>query len=297
MRMKTIVALFSIFLLQCCRAQTAIKLPSNPDDNSLLWEISGKHLSKPSYLFGTFHLMCKEDIHFSNNLTQAIKNAGEVYFEMDLDDPSNTFGALLFMNMKNGKTLKDLYSSEDYTRLSIFFKDSLQAPIDFIKKIKPAFLEAFIYPKLMPCKNMSGVEEELMKIAKQNKKEIKGFETIQLQAAVFDSIPYEEQAKDLLKTIDSIGQYKKYFDSMLTVYKNQQLSQIEKMFNSTEFGMEENRDVLLDNRNKNWVEQLKKIMKGKNVFIAVGAGHLVGDKGLIALLKKEGYKLRPLFNK
>lgn len=295
--MKTIIALFSIFLLQCCRAQTAIKLPSNPDENSLLWEISGKHLSKPSYLFGTFHLMCKEDIHFSNNLTHAIKNAGEVYFEMDLDDPSNTFGALLFMNMKNGKTLKDLYSIEDYTRLSIFFKDSLQAPIDFIKKIKPAFLEAFIYPKLMPCKNMSGVEEELMKIAKQNKKEIKGFETIQLQAAVFDSIPYEEQAKDLLKTIDSIGQYKKYFDSMLTVYKNQQLSQIEKMFNSTEFGMEENRDVLLDNRNKNWVEQLKKIMKGKNVFIAVGAGHLVGDKGLIALLKKEGYKLRPLFNK
>ena len=295
--MKTIIALFSIFLLQCCRAQTAIKLPSNSDENSLLWEISGKHLSKPSYLFGTFHLMCKEDIHFSNNLTHAIKNAGEVYFEMDLDDPSNTFGALLFMNMKNGKTLKDLYSIEDYTRLSIFFKDSLQAPIDFIKKIKPAFLEAFIYPKLMPCKNMSGVEEELMKIAKQNKKEIKGFETIQLQAAVFDSIPYEEQAKDLLKTIDSIGQYKKYFDSMLTVYKNQQLSQIEKMFNSTEFGMEENRDVLLDNRNKNWVEQLKKIMKGKNVFIAVGAGHLVGDKGLIALLKKEGYKLRPLFNK
>ena len=295
--MKTIIALFSIFLLQCCRAQTAIKLPSNSDENSLLWEISGKHLSKPSYLFGTFHLMCKEDIHFSNNLTQAIKNVEDVYFEMDLDDPSNTFGALLFMNMKNGKTLKDLYSSEDYTRLSIFFKDSLQAPIDFIKKIKPAFLEAFIYPKLMPCKNMSGVEEELMKIAKQNKKEIKGFETIQLQAAVFDSIPYEEQAKDLLKTIDSIGQYKKYFDSMLTVYKNQQLSQIEKMFNSTEFGMEENRDVLLDNRNKNWVEQLKKIMKGKNVFIAVGAGHLVGDKGLIALLKKEGYKLRPLFNK
>ena len=295
--MKTIIALFSIFLLQCCRAQTAIKFPSNPDENSLLWEISGKHLSKPSYLFGTFHLMCKKDIHFSNNLRQAIKNVGEVYFEMDLDDTSNTFGALLFMNMKNGKTLKDLYSIEDYTRLSIFFKDSLQAPIDFIKKIKPAFLEAFIYPKLMPCKNMSGVEEELMKIAKQNKKEIKGFETIQLQAAVFDSIPYEEQAKDLLKTIDSIGQYKKYFDSMLTVYKNQQLSQIEKMFNSTEFGMEENRDVLLDNRNKNWVEQLKKIMKGKNVFIAVGAGHLVGDKGLIALLKKEGYKLRPLLNK
>ena len=295
--MKLIYIILPVFFLHSCHAQPVEKIKSNIDDNTLLWEISGNNLSKPSYLFGTFHLMCREDIHFSTELKQAIKNASEVYFEMDLDDPSNTLGALLFMNMKDGKSLKDLYSPEEYKRLENYFSDSLGMPLTMVKRMKPNFLEAFLYPKMMPCKTMSGVEEEILKIVKEEKKQVGGFETIEFQASVFDSIPYESQAKELLNTIDSIEIYKKNFDTMLNVYKTQQLSAIENMFTKTELGMDQNRDILLDNRNKNWVDQLKKILPEKNIFIAVGAGHLVGEKGLIALLKKAGYTLRPLQNK
>jgi uncharacterized protein YbaP (TraB family) len=69
------------------------------------------------------------------------------------------------------------------------------------------------------------------------------------------------------------------------------------MFNDKDFGLADDRGVLLDDRNKNWVNQLKDILKKENVFIAVGCGHLVGDKGLISLLKKEGYTVKPLANK
>ncbi len=286
-----------LFLLQNCNAQPADALQINKGDNTLLWQISGNNLAKPSYLFGTFHLMCKEDIHFSEQLKQSLKNTEQVYFEMDIDDPSNTLGALLVMNMKGNKTLQDLYTKIEYGRLVKFFKDSLGMPMAMMETMKPAFLEVMLYPKIMPCKNMSGVEEELMKLAKENKKTINGFETIAFQAAVFDSIPYEQQAKELLKTIDSINTYKKYFDTMLTVYKTQQLSEIEKMFSKTEFGIQDNQDILLDNRNKNWIVRLNKIMPVRAVFIAVGAGHLVGEKGLIALLRKEGYTLTPIYNR
>ena len=165
------------------------------------------------------------------------------------------------------------------------------------QSMKPAFLEAMLYPKMMPCKTITGVEEELMKLAKENKKEILGLETMAFQASVFDSIPYDEQAMELLKSIDSIDVYKKYFDTMLYVYQSQQLKEIENLFSKTEFGMEENQDILLYNRNRNWIGQLKPIMKSKPVFVAVGAGHLVGEKGLIALLRKEGYIVRPIENK
>ena len=295
--MRLISILLSIILLQSCIAQPVEKITTNKDDNTLLWEISGNHLSKPTYLFGTFHLMCKEDIHFSKELKTAVTNAEEVYFEMDLDDPSNTLGALFFMNMKDGKALKDLYTETEYTRLKKYFEDSLDMTLIMFEHMKPSFLEAMLYPKMMPCKTMSGIEEELLKIVTAQKKEIKGFETIQIQASVFDSIPYASQAEELLKTIDSINTYKKYFDTMLNVYKTQQLSEIETMFTKAEFGMQKNQDILLDNRNKNWVEQLNKILPTKNLFIAVGAGHLVGEKGLIALLRKAGYTLRPLLNK
>jgi hypothetical protein len=65
----------------------------------------------------------------------------EVYFEMDLDDPSNTLGGLLFMNMKDGMSLKDLYSTEEYNRLELFFKDSLRMPLATMKRMKPSVIE------------------------------------------------------------------------------------------------------------------------------------------------------------
>ena len=82
--MKLIYIILPVFFLESCIAQPVEKIQTNKDDNTLLWEISGNDLSKPSYLFGTFHLMCKEDIRFSNELKQAIKNVSKVYFEMDL---------------------------------------------------------------------------------------------------------------------------------------------------------------------------------------------------------------------
>ncbi len=294
--MKTFLFFPLLVLFQCCQSQPALKLETNKNNNTLLWEISGKDLKKPSYLFGTFHLMCKEDIHFSSGLQAALKDTKEIYFEMDLDDPANTLGALFFMNMKNGQSLKDLYSETEYNKLQVFFKDSLKMSLASLQKMKPSFLEAFLYPKMMPCKNMSGVEQELLKIAASEKKEVKGFETIAFQASVFDSIPYSEQARSLYNTIDSLKNYRMYLDTMMLVYQSQQLDRIESLFSKPEFGLKDGLEILLDKRNINWVAQLKNILPKKNVFIAVGAGHLVGKKGLIELLKKEGYTLKPLKN-
>jgi len=294
--MKLMLAISSLFLFVACKAQPQPKLSSGKDDNSLLWEISGKGLKQPSYLFGTFHMMCKEDIQFSNNLLSAIQASKEVYFEMDLDDASNTLGAMFFMNMKDGKTLRDFFTADEFLKLDTYFRDSLRTSLKTFQKMKPSFLEAFLYPKMMPCKNMSGVEQELLKIAAKDKKEIKGFETIAFQASVFDSIPYDVQAKSLLKTIDSIDAYKVQFDKMVKVYKTQQIDQLEAMFTDETFGIKDGLDVLLDKRNLNWVEQLKTILPNNNIFMAVGAGHLVGKKGLIELLRKEGYQVRPISN-
>ena len=295
--MKATLFLPFLFIVQCCRSQPSVPIQANTNNQTLLWEISGKDLKKPSYLFGTFHMMCKDDIKFSDNLLQALKNSEEVYFEMDLDDMANTLGAMMYMNMKDGKTLKDLYTEAEYDKLQFFFKDSLRTNLTMFQKMKPSFLEAFIYPKMLSCKNMSGVEQELLKIAGKEKKEVRGFETIAFQASMFDSIPYETQAKSLLTSIDSINNYKVYFEKMVQVYLSQEIEGIEAMFADEAFGMKDGLELLLDKRNINWVEQLKTILPKNNIFIAVGAGHLVGKKGVLELLKQEGYTVRPLLNK
>ncbi len=203
--MKLIKLFVASMLFYSCTAQNnAVKLKTSPNDNTLLWEISGKKLTAPSYLFGTFHLICKEDIPFGRQLKTAVQLAKEIYMELDMDDPATMMGGLFLMNMKNDTTLKKLYSEAAYKKVDDFFKDSLHTPLTLFQKMKPFFLMAMLYPKMLPCKTMSGVEQELMKLAKESKKEIRGLETMAFQASVFDSIPYEKQANELLKAIDSL---------------------------------------------------------------------------------------------
>ncbi len=295
--MKIVRLILLLLVIGSCNAQTTPSLKTNKDDNTLLWQISGKGLKQNSYLFGTFHLLCKDDLHFSPQLKQAVQNAKEVYLELDMDDPSMLLQSMTVMSMKDGKQLKDFYTDAQYKKLQQYFNDSLQMPLALLQTMKPMLLEAMLYPKMLPCKSASAVEDELMKLAKEDKKEIQGLETMAFQASIFDSIPYQEQAKQLLMAIDSTEKYKVYFNNMLSVYKSQQIKGLEALINDKEFGDGDDNDILLNNRNRNWVQQLKTITKKESVFVAVGAGHLVGENGLIALLRKEGYTLTPIENK
>ncbi len=288
--------LVCILMCNLLMGQPFSKKDYNKDNNSLLWEISGKDINQPSFLFGTFHLMCKEDIQFSENLLKAFKYSSSLYLEIDLDDPTNTFSALKYMYMKDGVTLRKLYDSLQYNKIQKFFSDSLHMSMAMVEKMKPAFSSSLVYPFMMTCKTVDGVEMELIQKSKEEQKETYGFETVEFQSSVFDNIPYNEQAEELYNMIDSIDTYKIKFYKMLSLYQSQELNVIEKSFDD-EPGFEEQKDLLLTNRNKNWVSQLKSILPQTNIFIAVGAGHLAGEKGLIQLLKNEGYTLKPVYNK
>jgi hypothetical protein len=84
---------------------------------------------------------------------------------------------------------------------------------------------------------------------------------------------------------------------MMKAYREQDLEKLGDMIAKSDKGMMQYEDILLYHRNRNWVEKLKTLLKEKALFIAVGAGHLPGEKGVINLLRKEGYKLTPVENK
>ncbi len=292
-----IICIITAIAFAGCNAQPAHVYTKQPDENTLLWQISGNGLKQPSFLFGTFHLLCKDDIHFSAQLLDAVKQSNEIYMEMDMDDPATLLGGMMYMNMDSAKTLESLYTPADYKRVQQYFADTLHTTLTMFQRAKPYFLVALLYPRMMQCASPSGVEEELLKVAKQDKKEIQGLETIQFQASVFDSIPYSVQAKELLKNIDSFNLYKKEFEDVLNLYKAQKLDSLQDAAGGDDFGGAQYNDLLLKNRNIKWVKELKTIMNKESVFVAVGAGHLSGKDGLIDLLKKEGYKVEPLENK
>lgn len=281
-------------------ASAKSKMPAQAGgQNTLLWEISGNGLKKPSYLFGTMHILCDKDATLSPALKQAIKEVDVIYFELDMDDMTELLGAMKYLRMNDGKKLTDFLTKEEYARVDNYFKaNKMPMPLSMMTRFKPYFISSLIGEQVMTCENgkKNGMEQQIMEESKQYEKEIKGLETAEFQAGLFDSIPYDKQAKDLVAYIDSIDSYKKVTLEMVEVYRKQDLKRMDDLVHKSDPGMEKYMDLLLYGRNRGWAVNMPNIMGPRTVLFAVGAGHLGGDQGVISLLKKKGYTLTPLKN-
>jgi len=266
--------------------------------NSLLWRISGKGLSRPSYLFGTMHIICADDAALSDSLKAVIAACDEVYFEINLSDMSDMMKAIQYMYMADSKRLSDLLKPDEYARVKDYFtKHSSMVPFGMLERFKPLLISGLIEEQGLGCETTDGMELRIMKELKASNKPVNGLETAAFQAGLFDSIPYEEQAKELVKDIDSADENKKVTQELADLYTRQDLDGIEQLSDKDDSGMSGYMDLLLYDRNRKWARELKKLLPGRSLLVAVGAAHLPGKEGVIELLRKEGYTVEPVKNK
>ena len=243
-------------------------------------------------------------------MTDATKSAfaecDRVTFEINMEDMNDMtvlFSLLGNLMMEGGKSLKDLISEEDYKLVKKHF-DELGMPLMLFERMKPMFLTTFADADLakggMGSGDIVSYEMEFMEMAKADVKEVGGLETIEFQMSIFDSIPYEAQAQMLVEGIKAekdTTQEEGEFDKMVEMYKQQDIDAMQAMFDSEEAdeGIGQYEQILLINRNTNWIPIMAKMMAEKQTFFAVGAGHLGGKKGVIRLLKEQGYEVKPVF--
>ena len=269
-----------------------------PLEKSLLWEISGNGLAKPSYLYGTIHMICKDDAALGDSLVAAIAGSDRVYFEVDMDNLMEMLTALKDFKMKNDTTLADLLSKDDYEKVKEYMESkSTLLPFSKLETYKPMLASSLLMESGIGCEESVAMEQLILEVAKRNKKRVEGLETMSYQASIFDSIPYKLQAEQLLKYVKDGGNQPgadKQFEEMIEAYKAQDIEKLGQFVSTDDGGLGDYEDILIYHRNRNWVEKLKAIMPGKSLTIAVGAGHLAGEKGVIKLLRKEGYTVRPI---
>lgn len=271
----------------------------NTKANTLLWRITGKNLSKPSYLFGTMHMICASDIELSDSLKQAIQHADKVYLELDMDNLFEMMGAMSHMSMRNDTTLSDLLTDTEYKKVKDYFNQhSAMIPFSMLETFKPLLVESMIMEQSVSCDHVVAMEELILQEAKKNDKDIKGLETMDFQLSIFDSIPYKFQAKQLLEMVENADSNAndKEMDELTNAYRNQELDKMDDLTKKEDAGIQNFTDLLLYNRNANWAKKLSTLMANNSLVIAVGAGHLPGEKGVINLLRKAGYKVEPVKN-
>jgi uncharacterized protein YbaP (TraB family) len=285
-----------IFLFSCAGPK---KIRYKPLENSLLWEIKGKDLPASSYVFGTIHLIPEADYFWTKPMENAFSKSQEVVFELDMNemnDMSKMMALLPHLFMKGDTTLSMLLVKADYDKLAAKMQN-MGLPLFLFERMKPFFLTVFLSEDLQPSddKSMKSYELELTAKANAMRKTVTGLETVAFQASIFDRIPYKKQADMLTEMLKEEGNSETEspdLKAMISHYKNQEIQRLGDAVtagNGEMMGMEED---LLFLRNEKWIPLMEEKMKRNSVFFAVGAGHLPGERGVIHLLRKAGYKVK-----
>jgi uncharacterized protein YbaP (TraB family) len=268
------------------------QLAAQPPKSSLLWEINGNGLQKPSYMFGTFHIMCKPDFSVTEVLENKIKSSQQFYGEIDLDQ-SNLRADMMTKMIMQGQTIQSLMGDSDYARVSVKFQAITGMPMSMLNNFKPFFGMSLLAINSVDCNETIQPETEFVSIAKKNNIPILGLETIDDQLNAIDKEPLDSQINDLKKAILNFDSVKNGMSQFKEIYKRRDIDTLYSFIKSS--GISEDFSVeMINKRNANWIPLIQKAITEKPTFFAVGAGHLGGPEGVISLLRKKGYRLTPV---
>lgn len=279
-RFGLLITLFAVFQTTCLDAQ-------------LLWKVS-KDNYKPSYLFGTIHIVPEKQFVVWPAVDSVFRACTKLVMEMDLDmSASEMLQAAKQMSLPEGKTLDAYVPKENYERIRAYCIDSLgwkKRKFSRYSRMKPFYFSTMVLTAQLG--KVKGYEQYFSSQAKRVKMPVLGLETMQEQMKALDAISIEEQARALDESVVS-GRLE-YFN-MLELYLKRDLENLGALMAESDEMSDGFSDALLIKRNKNWVPLLQKWMSENSIFVAVGAGHLPGEDGLISLLRKEGYRVESVY--
>ena len=286
-KLIAIVAVLLISSVVFAQAKKATSVNSN--DESLLWEISGNGLSKSSYLYGTIHMICGNDYLLSDKTKKAFTASDNLVLEVNLSDPKELSVA---QQLAYGKEpLSKTLSPEQLNDLDALLQKRTGMTVKQVDKFSLMTVMSLITMKSFGCVDIKSYEMEFIAMAKESDKSVTGFETLQSQMD-FLSKGYSDAEMITMLQESNDDTTKK----MVQNYIQENLPELYKDITAPKVMNENAKKWLLDVRNENWVVKMPDMMKDKSTFFAVGAAHLLDEQGVINLLRKKGYIVKPILN-
>lgn len=288
-----------------------LALTSMTASAQLLYKISGNGLEKPSYIIGTHHLANVGFVNQINGVTEALTETDQVYGELVWDTMTNIDSLKAVQNamtLPAGKTIKDYLTPEEYKRLDAFMVakmgTGLSNPMVASKmgNLTPMALVTQFQLLLYMTKHMgefdpsSTFDQYFQAQAKKNGLPCGGLETLQKQIDVlYKGKPMSRQVEELMCFIDNENFNSQMMEDLTSAFYAQNLETLKQVMDRKLGGKcdstPEEEDMLINNRNADWVAKMPGIMTSKPTFFAVGAAHLPGDKGVLQLLRNAGYTI------
>ena len=268
----------------------------------LLYEISGNGLAKPSYLFGTHHMIPVETATKINGVYPAFNDCSAVISEF-VDDNPEAMQRQILAASKMEESIFKLLTPTDKALLDSALQAELGLSLTNVQYMRPNVI-AMIYEMTIRerlFKSQAGdisMDSYFQIAASELGKAVYGLETVEDQLKMLlRSIPVERQAEILVETIRNTDNIISENEKLDSLYAKGDLEGLYKMLIEAEDMTEAEKFLLVDERNHDWLPKIEEHIKQEPCFIAVGALHLPGNDGLINLLRKAGYKVKAIKDK
>ncbi|MDO4736476.1 MAG: TraB/GumN family protein [Bacteroidia bacterium] len=278
-----------------------VLLAAQSANAQLLWKISGIGIEKPSYILGTHHAVPFTYCDSIPGLMKAFDQVDYVIGEFDMVKmgemtPSLMHNMQKMMMMPADTTLLSLFNVEEKELLDAYLKKTVGAELQMFSAMKPMTIMVTVQNRILmdiipDIASMTGMDKYMQTLAASKGKSVGGLETMDYQMNLLYGSSLEEQADALLEMARG-GNSKELMTELTAVYKSQDLDALWDVFKEQMTGYEY--DALVSVRNQNWKKQIVELLPAQSSLFVVGSGHLPGEKGMINLLKKAGYKIKPV---
>lgn len=258
---------------------------------TFLWRISGNGLSKPSFLYGTVHLTDRKLFYFSDSLYRYLEQAEGFNIEIDADTLINA-SVRNWTKNDNGRLVKSLLNKKEYDRYADGLSKTLGKPAD---KITTRDLWIAKNRKTVTAYKKGDMQTimdlYLYGLARKQGKTVGGIEDIEDQMEMIDDL---FDKTDVAYVTSDVSPEIGVVERMRQLYINEDLDGIRLLMEGS--GNQRFNDIVLKKRNHKMAARMDSLARQRSSFFAVGVGHLPGDTGVIALLKKKGYAVDPVFS-
>src|SRR6185312_17284313 len=265
---------------------------------SPVWAIHGDH--NTVYLAGSVHLLKANDARLPSAFDQAYAGSRALVMELDLGkvDPMQAAGWMMeHGTLPEGSNLRQAIGEERYRRVSAA-ATRLGMPMEMANQFAPWVLGLQLmelqYTQL-GFDSQSGVEQQLEHRAQTDGKPTSGLETLQEQLGVFETLTSEQQARFLDLVVTEMRDVGSDTQSVITAWRTGDAAKLAALLGDEYKSFPALYRTLVSDRNKRWVPQIERLLKERdNYFVIVGALHLVGDGGLLELMRRDGFKAEQL---
>lgn len=263
-----------------------------------IWVIESAH--NRTYLLGSIHVLRDQDYPLPEAFQAAYEDAEHLVMELDFTDldPVTTFSATRRLAMlPETESLRSVMGEENYALAEKAATD-INVNLEQFARVDPWYAAMTITQLQLAklgYKAENGIEVHFAAKAKLDQKSGSGLETIEEQLGILDGLPTDSQTRFLLESLVDPDELKIEGDRMISAWKSGNIQQLHELFAEDLESNPALQKALLDERNKAWLPSIINLTKERDDYLViVGALHLVGDRGVIEMLRDRGFKVEQL---